>query len=199
MLDTASCMLPSEDFKGEDKALNAMTASKEKAKDLSYYYGQTEPKALPENTIVRQDDPLFRADGTGPKALEKASGLSSTPDESVRWMDKYSFIDEGEKVKVYCEFPESLKAAKLEHEFEKFGVNFLAHMPNGTVYGLRIRDAEGWILDHERKGGFNAEIIPGDCKVRLSSSGERITLTLVKKDGKEKWYDLKKKPLSTDK
>merc|ERR1712224_410386 len=86
------------------EATSAFAASKEKAKELSYYYGQTPTQPLPEDAVIRQHDPLFRADGLGPKQLDATEARLA--DEKIRWMETYSFSDEGDKVKMYCEFPE---------------------------------------------------------------------------------------------
>merc|ERR1712048_1004914 len=150
---------------------------------------------FPADAQIREHDPLFRADGLGPRKLESKEESSLIMPECVRWIDTFSFSDEGDKVKIYIEFPESLKSAKFEHSFGRFSATFLAHAPSAVVYGFRIKEQDGWILEHERKDGFAHEIVPEECKHRLSSNGQRVTLTLAKKDPKEKWYELSKKSI----
>eukprot|EP00434_Breviolum_minutum_P013444 symbB.v1.2.011851.t1/scaffold801.1/size161289/7 len=124
-----------------------------------------------------------------------------------------SYSDDGKVVKVYIDFPEEIKDAKITCEFERFGVELIAQLPSGRLYGVRIKDAEGWVLEHERKNGWAHETVPENCKYRVSSSSPKITLTLAKKDSffcdnfhpfwflisqqdeKEKWYELRKKDI----
>lgn len=190
--------LQSEDFKGEEQQKepeNAIQASREKAKELSYYHAQGTPQPLPEDTVIREADPLFRADGQGPHKIEPQQ--QQAPAQNVRWMESYSFADGDKAVKLYVEFPESLADADISAEWERFGVEVLARLPSGTNYGIKIRDREGWVLEHERSGGFAHEIDPQKCKHRLSSNGQRITLTVAKLDDKEKWHELKKKDIKS--
>mmetsp|Transcript_2809 Transcript_2809/g.6575 ORF Transcript_2809/g.6575 Transcript_2809/m.6575 type:complete len:219 (+) Transcript_2809:22-678(+) len=196
-----------EDFKGEpcqekgDGAkVSALQASQEKAKDLSYYYAHsTEEKAFPADAVIRQEDPLYRSDGLGPHKISTDENSSlARSSEHVRWMETYSFADEGSSVKIYVEFPESIKEANIRCDYSRFGVELLVHQPTpGVVYGVRIRERDGWVLEHERSGGFAHEILPEKSKYRLASSGQRITLTVAKKDEKEKWYELKKKDIKS--
>ena len=59
-----------------------------------------------------------------------------------------------------------------------FGVELIAQLPNGRLYGVRVKDAEawdlfalsnqtgavqGWVLEHERKNGWAHEIDPDKC------------------------------------
>lgn len=173
---------------------SALRASKEKAGEFSYYYCQEEHKGFPADAVIRQEDPLKRADGLGPKKLEDEKVGKTLVMENVKWIDSMSFSDEGAHVKVYIEFPESLKDAEITSEFGRFSVELLARLPRAT-YGVRVREIEGWVLEHERKNGWAHEIVPEKCKHRLSSNGQRITLTLAKKDEKEKWYELTKKDI----
>eukprot|EP00440_Ansanella_granifera_P051838 gb/GFBE01056203.1/.p1 GENE.gb/GFBE01056203.1/~~gb/GFBE01056203.1/.p1 ORF type:complete len:203 (+),score=63.21 gb/GFBE01056203.1/:1-609(+) len=172
----------------------AFEASKEKAKDLSYYYAHTseKEKGFPADAVIRKEDPLTRADGLGPKQLDQSRTVEL---DNVRWIDTMSYADDDKVVKVYIEFPEEIKGADITCEWERFGVELLVKLPNGKVYGVRVRDAEGWVLEHERKNGFAHEIVPEKCKYRVSSSGPKISLTLAKKDENEKWYELKKKDI----
>lgn len=189
------------EFKGDtvkgESNISAMKASQEKAKDLSYYYAHQEgERSLPEDAVIRKEDPLFRADGCGPKKLDTPSDAIS--DENVRWLDKFAFSDDGAAVKLYVEFPESIKDAEVNCSWGRFSVQLYVRKPApGATYGLRIREREGWILEHERNDGFAHEIDPSKCKHRVSSSGERITLTIAKKDEKEKWYELRKKDIKS--
>mmetsp|Transcript_68774 Transcript_68774/g.222196 ORF Transcript_68774/g.222196 Transcript_68774/m.222196 type:complete len:209 (-) Transcript_68774:130-756(-) len=194
--------LANEDFKGEQAPesakLSALRASQEKAKDLSYYYAQPQKKELPSDATVRKEDPLLRADGLGPHKIEPNNGQEAISLENVRWISTYSFSDEGAAVKVYVEFPESVKDAQIQCEYSRFGVEVLVRKPTpGVTYGIRIREVDGWILEHERSGGFAHEIVPEKSKHRLSSNGQRITLTAAKKDENEKWHELLKKDIKS--
>ncbi|CAE7481262.1 unnamed protein product [Symbiodinium sp. CCMP2592] len=173
---------------------SAFDHSKDKAKDLSYYYAHQpeSEKGFPAEAVVRKDDPLARADGLGPKALDERKPVEV---DNVRWVNTMSYSDDGKVVKVYVDFPEEIKGADITCEFERFGVELILRLPNGKLYGVRVKDAEGWVLEHERKNGWAHEIEPEKCKYRVSSSSPRITLTLAKKDEKEKWYELRKKDI----
>ncbi|CAE8694111.1 unnamed protein product, partial [Polarella glacialis] len=137
---------------------------------------------------------LTRADGLGPKQVQEPvpKARDTAFLDNVRWLNTMAYRDEGKVVKVYLEFPVDLKDATITCEWERFGVELLARLPNGQIHGVRVRDAEGWILEHERKNGWAHEIVPEKCKWRLSSSGPKISLTLTKKDEGEKWSELKK-------
>lgn len=169
-------------------------ASQEYKKDMSYYYAHIpeDQKGFPEGATIRKDDPLTKADGLGPKQVELKKKMDF---DNVRWVDNMAWTDDGKVVKVYIDFPEDLKGAEVTCEWERFGVEMLVKLPNDRIYGVRVRDAEGWILEHERKNGFTHEIVPEKCKHRVSSSGPKISLTLTKKDEGEKWYELKKKDI----
>lgn len=173
---------------------SAFDHSKDKAKDFSYYYAHQpeSTKGFPPEAKVREEDPLTRADGCGPKALDEQKEVVM---DNVRWLSTMSFSDDGKVVKVYIDFPEEIKDAKITCEFERFGVELIARLPSGRLYGVRVKDAEGWVLEHERKNGWAHEIVPENCKHRVSSSSPKITLTLAKKDEKEKWYELRKKDI----
>mmetsp|Transcript_16275 Transcript_16275/g.41890 ORF Transcript_16275/g.41890 Transcript_16275/m.41890 type:complete len:215 (-) Transcript_16275:92-736(-) len=184
-----------EDKKGgEAKApaqLSAFKASQEKAKEHSYYFAHKDKIELGPDCVIREEDPLLLADGTGPKKLETARDVSM---EKVIWIDKFSFSDDGAVCKLYVEFPEEIKDAKIDCKFDRFSIEMLVRKPSpGTTYGLRIKEQEGWILEHERNDGFAHEIDPDRCKHRVASNGQRITITLAKKDDKEKWHELRKK------
>mmetsp|Transcript_10215 Transcript_10215/g.30328 ORF Transcript_10215/g.30328 Transcript_10215/m.30328 type:complete len:212 (-) Transcript_10215:45-680(-) len=180
-----------EEFKGEGENLSALKASREKHKDNSYYYAQKEHEPFAKDAVVREEDPLLRADGLGPKKLEEKVATKANLD-NVRWVTTFSFGDEGDKVKIYAEFPEVIKDAKLRCDFSRFGVEFVAELPNGVAYGFRIKEREGWILEHERNDGFCQEIVPEKCKHRVASNGQRVSFTLAKKEEKEKWHELRK-------
>jgi len=189
-----------EEFKGDSEKdkLSAVKASQQKAKDYSYYYAHSKVgDGLPPDAVVRETDPLDRADGLGPKKIEEQKGAGKGDDipENVKWIDDLSYSDDGALVKVYVEFPVNLKDATIRCEYEQFGVLFLATKPEGSVYGIRVKDAEGWVLEHERKNGFAHEIVPEKSSYRISSSGTRITLKLHKQDEKEKWYEIKKQDI----
>merc|ERR1712154_665002 len=115
--------------------------------------------------VIRQHDPLFRADGLGPKKLEK--------EVKVDWIDDCSFSDDGAVVKVYVDFPEPVASgAEVQCEFARFGVELIVRQPaGGCTYGVRVKECDDWILEHERKTGFAHEIVPEKCKHRLASSG----------------------------
>ncbi|CAJ1368559.1 unnamed protein product [Effrenium voratum] len=188
-----------EEYTGEEVLIeelpkSAFDHSKDKAKDLSYYYAhQPEAeKGFPKEAVVREEDPRIRADGLGPKPLDEKKKVEF---DNVRWLTTMSFSDDGKAVKVYVDFPEELKDAEITCEWERFGVELVARLPSGKLYGIRVKDAEGWVLEHERKNGWAHEIVPEKCKWRLSSSTPRITLTLMKKDENEKWYELRKKDI----
>uniref|UniRef100_A0A7S1AJ00 CS domain-containing protein n=1 Tax=Noctiluca scintillans TaxID=2966 RepID=A0A7S1AJ00_NOCSC len=172
--------------------VSAYEASKLMHKDNSYYFAHGKREELPEGTVVRTGDPLGFADGLGPHQLE--SQLVNI--ENVRWIDGYSWGDEGKVVKMYIEFPGSVKGANVDCTFTRFGVDLL--VPGVQTYGVRIRPGDDWVLEHERKNGFAHEIVPEACKYRVSSNGQRITLTLAKKDEKETWCELKKKDIRAD-
>jgi len=189
------------DFKGEasepstsGSPVSAMQASKEKAKELSYYYAQSEgTKGFPKDAVVRQEDPLFRADGLGPKKLELASEVNL---DNVRWIDTFAFCDDGAVVKLYVDFPEVIKGADIDCQFDRFSVQLIVRRPAPQLtYGVKIKEREGWILEHERNDGFAHEILPEKSKYRVSSSGQKITITLAKKDDKESWHELRKKDI----
>eukprot|EP00933_Yihiella_yeosuensis_P021191 TRINITY_DN16832_c1_g1_i1.p1 TRINITY_DN16832_c1_g1~~TRINITY_DN16832_c1_g1_i1.p1 ORF type:complete len:240 (+),score=67.71 TRINITY_DN16832_c1_g1_i1:94-720(+) len=171
------------------KDQSALHASQEAKGEYSYYFAHKGPKELPEDATIREADPSKTADGQGPKKVEKAN--NGIVMDNVKWINNFAFCDEEMVVKMYIEFPEDIKGADITCEWERFGVELLVKCKTGSVYGVRIRDAEGWILEHERKNGFAHEIVPEKCKHRVSSSGPKITLTLAKKE-KDTWYELKK-------
>eukprot|EP00747_Dinoflagellata_sp_TGD_P029235 gnl/TRDRNA2_/TRDRNA2_133786_c0_seq1.p1 gnl/TRDRNA2_/TRDRNA2_133786_c0~~gnl/TRDRNA2_/TRDRNA2_133786_c0_seq1.p1 ORF type:complete len:244 (-),score=73.01 gnl/TRDRNA2_/TRDRNA2_133786_c0_seq1:36-719(-) len=188
------------------EARSALASSKEQKKELSYYYCQEGSKDAKEyfgkEAVIRENDPLFRADGLGPKELNEKKEIEMP--ENVKVLDKYSWADEGESVKIYVEFPESIKDAEVQCQWGRFSVRLVVRQkvapasggaPN--VYGLRIQEHEDYVLEHERKNGFCHEIEPDKCKHRIASSGQRITLTVRKKFEKdarpETWYELQKK------
>eukprot|EP00929_Paragymnodinium_shiwhaense_P034345 TRINITY_DN18709_c0_g1_i1.p1 TRINITY_DN18709_c0_g1~~TRINITY_DN18709_c0_g1_i1.p1 ORF type:complete len:230 (+),score=70.02 TRINITY_DN18709_c0_g1_i1:74-763(+) len=208
--------IDNSEFVGEPSAAqaasSALDASKAKSKELSYYYAQEATRAdpFPADAKIREFDPLFRADGLGPKKLEAsaaepgaanapaASAPRAEPRTDVKWIQKFSFSDDGDKVKVYVDFPESIKGAEISCTFGRFSVELLVKMAKpGLEYGFAVQDTPGWILEHERRDGFPYEIVPEESKHRVSSSGEKITITLKKlsKDGgrPETWTELKKK------
>eukprot|EP00441_Pelagodinium_beii_P027141 CAMPEP_0197661566 /NCGR_PEP_ID=MMETSP1338-20131121/51526_1 /TAXON_ID=43686 ORGANISM="Pelagodinium beii, Strain RCC1491" /NCGR_SAMPLE_ID=MMETSP1338 /ASSEMBLY_ACC=CAM_ASM_000754 /LENGTH=200 /DNA_ID=CAMNT_0043239135 /DNA_START=39 /DNA_END=641 /DNA_ORIENTATION=+ len=182
-----------EELPNDNKS--AFQSSKDKAKDLSYYYAHQpeSEKGFPSEAVIRQvADPSKVADGMGPKQL---GGNKKVELDNVRWIDSMSYSDDGKLVKVYIDFPEDIKGSEITCEWERFGVELIVQCPSGKIFGVRVRDAEGWILEHERKNGFAHEIVPEKCKYRVSSSGPKISLTLAKKDENEKWYELKKKDI----
>lgn len=182
-----------EEFKGEERGpISAIAASQEKAKDLSYYHAHKDtPKEFPKDAIIREEDPLELADGLGPKKLETPTDRPA--DENVKFIEDFAFSDDGKVVKVYVDFPEVIKDAKIHCEFLKYSVDMVFCLPSGTNYGFKIKEHPGWILDHERNGGFAQEIIPAKSKYRIGSNGQKVSITVAKKDEKEKWYELKKK------
>mmetsp|Transcript_100201 Transcript_100201/g.188840 ORF Transcript_100201/g.188840 Transcript_100201/m.188840 type:complete len:218 (-) Transcript_100201:68-721(-) len=199
-------IVPEKD-KGGDP-VSVIQASREKAKDLSYYHAHGPREELPPEAVIREDDPLFRANGRGPvrveegsewgKSVEKKDECKVAFPEKVQWIEAYSFSDEGKTAKIYIEFPEVIKDAEIQCEFDKFSVALLVRLPGGgKCYGLRIKDRDGWILEHERSGGFEKEVVPEKCKYRVSSNGQRITLTLAKLEQEEKWMELKKKDVKS--
>mmetsp|Transcript_37444 Transcript_37444/g.107879 ORF Transcript_37444/g.107879 Transcript_37444/m.107879 type:complete len:210 (+) Transcript_37444:1034-1663(+) len=188
--------LGSEEFKGEDRGatVSALRASQEKAKDLSYYHAHTKKEELPPDTVFRKEDPRLRADGQGPHKLEEKATSS---EENIRWIETYAFSDDGANAKVYVEFPESIKGAEITSSFDRFSVEVIVRQPSGVIYGVKIKEREGWVLEHERSGGFAHEILPEKSKHKLASNGQRITITVAKKDDKEKWHELKKKDIKS--
>jgi len=181
----------------EDKELSAMKASQEKAKEFSYYYAHAAGKQeLPADAVVREEDPLVRADGCGPHKIQAES--PGADEENVRWINDYSYGDEGALVKLYVEFPETVSKEEVQCSFDRFSVDMRVRKAGGTTYGVRIKEHDDWVLEHERKNGFYKEIVPEKCKFRVSSSGQRITLTLAKLDEKEGWSELKKKDIRAD-
>lgn len=186
------------EFKGESKSDSALDASKTGKGELSYYYCQEKGKDGKEyfgDAIIREHDPTFRADGLGPKKLEVDK---TTPEQQedeapakTKWIQNFSFSGEGPVAKVYVEFPESVKNAKIECKFGQFSVDLLVRQPNdGEIYGFRVKEKPGRLYG-DRHGGFVHEIDPEKSKYRISSSGERITLSLHKEKS-ETWYELKK-------
>jgi hypothetical protein len=171
---------------------NAIQQSLEK-KEFSYYHAHgKEKEVIPDELRRGGDDPLSFADGAAPKRIE--NDIVKKPEEKITWIDDLAFGDESGKVKLYIDFPESLEGAEITCDFRKFGLTLIARLPNGgTAYGFYIEPDNYWILEPDRSNGLHAEVVPDQCKYRVSSSKQKITVTLAKADKNEGWHELRKK------
>ena len=100
-------------------------------------------------------------------------------------IEKYSWTDEGEMIKVYI--IESSNAAaiaaagdgsqsRLQVDFQQRSFTLMVRPQDGASFQLRLL-------------GLLHQVVPEKCKVRLSP-GKRITLSLAKKDPKVTWTAL---------
>jgi hypothetical protein len=168
----------------------AVTESLEKAGDNSYYKWSRERQQEEISDDIRRGGEGI-ADGGGVKKLEVTKAV--TKDEVDVWIEDLAWNDEGEKVKLYIDFPESIAGAKIDCEFRDYGVTLVVKVPNSKAYGFRVEPDNHWILEPERSNGFHGKIVPDKCKYRVSSSNKKITLTVQKVDTHDGWHQLRKK------
>merc|ERR1712118_318710 len=148
----------------------------------AYYFAHNRQFEVPENAKIRSGPGLVTG---GPPQKLQAEGEYSLVDakgnsEALAIKD-YSWAESGEsKVKVYVTFSkESLGDRELCEDlisvtFEDRGVMLLAD----TLPRRRLQ------LEN-----LTAEIVPEDCKVRIETQKNRVTLVLTKKN-KVEWKDL---------
>jgi len=104
-------------------------------------------------------------------------------EEKFTYLKDYSFSDEGEKVKVYVDFPdEAAKALSdggaltVDFEFQAFDLKLRG---GSGSYRLRIEPLFGTI-DGEQ------------CKHRVSAGSKKVTITLVKRHKYRNWVSILK-------
>lgn len=193
MVDTAVAAAAAGEA-GQDEFKSAVEASLAK-KEHSYYHAHARPREDLSEANVRSGEGL--ADGLGPKLVEGA--VMELETQKVTLIENYAFSDEGGKVKLVLEFPTSLEDAQVTCKFMRFGMDLVAMTPEGA-FGFRVADDPDFDLrpttrrEIDRKNGFHSEITPDACKYRVSSSGTRVSVTLVKRGGEraERWDDLYK-------
>jgi len=156
-------------FKSQNKKLYQVSS---KSDDYGYAMKSIE-WALP--------DDVKKADAYAPVKLEDVA--SSILEEKFTYLKDYSFNDEGDKVKIYVQFPESAASAlsdkgalSVDFDIQSLDVKLKAL---DESFRLRIEPLFGTVEVSE-------------CKHRVSAASRRVTLTLVKRHKSRRWPGIQK-------
>lgn len=146
----------------------------------SYYYAHSKSREflVPEGAKVVEGPGIIT--GGTPVKLDSSEVL--LPSTIRRKMEKYSWCDEGEKVRIYIEDPNVLPL--IADSTDAVSCSF-----DVSTMSLEVRQSVSVVfcLDLE----LNEEIDPQESSYRVSL-GKRITVTLRKKKS-QTWHSLKKK------
>merc|ERR1712187_879719 len=140
----------------------------------AYYFAHGRHFEIPEDAKIISGPGLVT--GGPPQLLEKGDTLLREEDQAVRIKD-YSWADAGSKVKVYisCEgLFEAIQEDQVKADFgEKNFVLDIATRPFRKLKLDKLKDA----------------IKPEECKVKVETAKNRITIVLAKKR-ETSWTDL---------
>jgi len=104
-------------------------------------------------------------------------------EEKFTYLKDYLFTDEGDKVKIYVNFPES--AATALNDKSALTVDF-----EFQSVDLKLRSqSESWRL---RVDPLHGSIEVAECKHRVSAGSRKVTLTLAKRHKNRKWPAIQK-------
>lgn len=146
----------------------------------SYYYAHSKSRDF----VVPPDAKVVEGPGiiTGGTPVKLESAEIHTPTTVRRKVEKYSWCDDGDKVRVYIDDPNVL--GLITESSEAVSCSF-----EPSSFSIEVRQSATVIfcLDVD----LNDEIDAKESSYRVSL-GKRITLTLKKK-GSQTWYSLKKK------
>mmetsp|Transcript_50021 Transcript_50021/g.149381 ORF Transcript_50021/g.149381 Transcript_50021/m.149381 type:complete len:452 (-) Transcript_50021:99-1454(-) len=118
---------------------------------------------------------------TAPVKLEGSSDAIN--EERFTYLKDYLFTDEGEKVKVYVNFPEEAAEALKDASAVEVGFEYQA-------FDLKLRSpSESFRL---RIDPVYGSIDVDQCKHRVSAASKKVTLTLVKRHKNRIWPAIQK-------
>lgn len=168
------------DSKPISRAESKLQSSIETYGTNSYYYAHSKAKefVVPDHAIV-VEGPGIITGGAPVKLAEE------TPTESLvarRRIEKYSWLDDGNKVRVYVDDPNILPliADSMEAVSCSFDVRSMCLEVQQSASVLFCLDIPS----------LTEEIDPQESSFKVSL-GKRVTVTLVKKND-QKWFSLKK-------
>ncbi|KAF4660362.1 hypothetical protein FOL47_007196 [Perkinsus chesapeaki] len=148
--------------------------------DKSYYYAHSRDFYVPPDAKVVTGPGLIT--GGTPELIARSPSPEPANVVKKRPVKQYSWFDDEDKVKVYTEDPQLLKA--LEDDAVEVHSKFTS-----TGFDLWADTSDDWrvILSVPM---LNAEIVPEECKHRVTR-GKRVSITLKKKNVHRTWYNLK--------
>jgi len=142
--------------------------------DNAYYFAHGRHFEIPEDAKIISGPGLVT--GGPPELLEKSETLLNENDK-VNLIKEYSWADAGAKVKIYisCEaFGETIRDDQVKADFAER--SFVLDIASQPLRKLKLDK-------------LKSEIKPEDCKVRVETSKNRITVVLAKKR-ETFWSDL---------
>lgn len=153
----------------------------------SYYFAHANAKDdLTTAQRIEGDGSRLLASFDGIKKLDVAAEIEVS---KVRWREDYAWGDEGNKVKVYLEFPEGSLGGpnvRVEPNFEELKFEVVVH---------GVTDEPQGVTNGEHR--LHGKVVPEKCQWRINSSKSRLTVTLVKAAAEEgAWATLKKHNIS---
>jgi len=156
-------------FKSGNEKLRQVSSRK----DNYNYRVQSVPWVTPSN--AKNAQPVI------PRQLEASEPIREEGFENIT---DYSFTDEGEKVKVYIQFPETALEA-LERATDALQVSF-----DLQAFDVQLRGASKKYRLHIDPlfGSIESE----QCKYRTSAASRRVTLTLLKRHKTRQWSAVQK-------
>eukprot|EP00419_Tripos_fusus_P053017 CAMPEP_0172804164 /NCGR_PEP_ID=MMETSP1075-20121228/4980_1 /TAXON_ID=2916 /ORGANISM="Ceratium fusus, Strain PA161109" /LENGTH=203 /DNA_ID=CAMNT_0013642701 /DNA_START=54 /DNA_END=665 /DNA_ORIENTATION=- len=168
---------------------NKVAESIAKKGENSYYFAHSKPaEDLSQANCITGDGSRQLASLEG---VQKITTEEVKTEEKITWREDYAFGDDGNKVKVYCEFPEGSLGhpdVKVETHFEPLKFQLILRGVGGgnAVFGIT-----------NGAHPLSGKIAPEKCQWRFNSSKSRLTITLFKEEPYETgWATLKKHVIS---
>lgn len=148
----------------------------------SYYYAHTKSKeySVPDGAIVVEGPGII----TGGAPVRLDNPVSSVPTGSVlrRRIEKYSWSDDGDKVRIYVDDVNILPL--IVDSEDSVSCEFKAQS-----FCLEVRQSSSVVFAFDISS-LNDIVVPSECAFKVSI-GKRVTVTL-KKANDSKWHSLKK-------